>query len=476
MLLALGLRLVFFTGTSTSDDLNYIQYAHQVTEGTFHVGIDHFSFRLGIIYPTALFFTIFGASEFTGNLIVLLLSLAGIVLLFLIGREIFGAPVGITAALLLAIFPLDVFYATRLLPEIPSAFFMALTVFFFLRGEKQGEWKWYALSGLSFGIAYLIKETSLLLLLFFGAYALYRKRFSFKYALVGLGLALGILTILVVSFADTGDPFFQRHSNAQQEIPFLKENYPNYFTPEGRLIRLFAYVPYTLITSRHLGFFFPLIFAAAIFLIIRRKKEGAVPLLWCGSLLAYMTFGTISLHEFVPFPLEVRHFIFITYPSLLLLAAFLHENQVARWRNPLILALLAISLTTLSALNHQNTASSIKEAHKYLSQAEQKPIYSDQRTAQALDYLFGFERSASIIPFQNYDPLAPSPDKRNVHVLPLEDVGNAYVVVNEGLISSLRKMYADMKFPDEIDAISPEWKTEKAITSPQGNLTIYSVG
>ena len=92
-----------------------------------------------------------------------------------------------------------------------------------------------------------------------------------------------------------------------------------------------------------------------------------------------------------------------------------------------------------------------------------------------LDYLFGFERSASIIPFQNYDHFASSQEKRNVYVLPLKEVDNAYVIVNWGTINSVKTIYPDMKFPDETSNPPAGWKTEKVIPSPQGDVIIYSV-
>jgi len=91
--------------------------------------------RIGIIYATALSYSIFGVNDFSSVLFVLLTSLGSIILIFYFGKLLFDEKAGLMAAFLLSFFPLDIAYSTKLLTDLPSAFFMALGslvfIFFF---------------------------------------------------------------------------------------------------------------------------------------------------------------------------------------------------------------------------------------------------------------------------------------------------------------------------------------------------------
>ncbi len=476
LLLGFVLRLVFFTGTSSSDELSYYHYAHQVTEGTFSIELNHFSFRLGIIYPTALLFSLFGVNEFSANAFVLLLSLAGIFLIFLLGKEIFNERIGLISAFLLSIFPLDIFYSTRLLPDIPSAFFMALSVLLFLYAERgMRPMLLYSLSGLSIGIAYLMKEVSLLLGLFFLAYVIYKKTFKLRYLLMGIGPALAVLLIFFVSYLHTGDPFFQKHSNQMQEISFLKEHYPNYFTPDGLINRLFLYLPYNLLTNIYYGFFFIPTFISILYIAMTRKKEPHVALLWMLPILLYINFGTISMKEYVPFPLDFRHVQIIAFPSLLLIGYLLDEKPFSRFIGPALIILFVLSMGCNILLQDENQADSIKQAYRFLKEQPLKTIYADDRTALILDYLFGFSRSDAIIPYNEYDYEAYGSLEKNRKILDLSGITQAYVVVSKEGIEGLRVMHPNMMFPPEIFNAPPSWHLAQELDTKEGIILIYAV-
>ena len=131
------IRLIFFSGIGTSDDLAYTSYANSLSKGEIQQGTLTLSTRLGLIYPTSVLYSMFGVNDFSSVLFVLLASIGNIILIFYFGKLLFNEKVGLISAFLLSIFPLEVVYSTKLLSDLPSAFFMAFGVYLFLYAEEK---------------------------------------------------------------------------------------------------------------------------------------------------------------------------------------------------------------------------------------------------------------------------------------------------------------------------------------------------
>ena len=130
---ALALRLVFFTGTDASDPLAYTKYANMLAKGE-PINVERGdAFRIGLLLPVSVLYRMFGFNEFSSNVLVILASLASIVLIYKFGVMLFNEKAGLLSAFLLSFFPFDVLYSTRLMTELPSAFFVALSVYLFLK-------------------------------------------------------------------------------------------------------------------------------------------------------------------------------------------------------------------------------------------------------------------------------------------------------------------------------------------------------
>lgn len=213
VLFGIILRLAFFTGMAISDSLAYSKAANDINLGK---GIDQgstltLSTRIGIVYATALSYRIFGISDFSSVFFVLLSSIGGIILIYYFGKLLFNENIGLIAAFLLSFFPLDAVYSTQVVSDIPSAFFMSLGVYVFLYNEiknKSGCLN-YLLSGLFIGIGYLIRESALLIALFFIAYIIYSRKIKLQYLMVPLGVLIVLAFEMLVFFNLTGDPFFR---------------------------------------------------------------------------------------------------------------------------------------------------------------------------------------------------------------------------------------------------------------------------
>ena len=178
---ALILRLVFFIGLCVADDFTYCRFANMVLHGDRYFSSENEfrSLRWPTILPVVLSFWLFGVGDGAAVWGSLVYSLAGIVVLFWVGRHLFGARVGLYAALLLAVFPCDVVFATQLMPDIAIPLFMGLSVFFFLKGDsvedpKAAMW-YYGACGLAMLGAFLCRVTAVYHFLFFACFAFSRR-------------------------------------------------------------------------------------------------------------------------------------------------------------------------------------------------------------------------------------------------------------------------------------------------------------
>lgn len=175
LIFATAVRLKFFVGLNLNDDLTYVNTAHDIVTGRFRINTWIIAARHTMNYPIAFFFWILGVSDFSAALWPLLTSLGSVVIAYYIGKEIFDVKVGLLAAFLLSVFPVDVAYATTLVPDIPVAFFMGLSVLFFVLGEKKNNFIYYFSSGVSIGLAWIVKSMALVILPFFIIYFLLDK-------------------------------------------------------------------------------------------------------------------------------------------------------------------------------------------------------------------------------------------------------------------------------------------------------------
>ena len=476
VLFGLVLRLIFFTGTGSSDELDYYNFANQVNHGTFKLQLNHFSFRIGIIYPVAAIFYFFGVNEFTANILVLPFSLASIVLIFFIGKLFFSEKTGLIASLLLSFYPLDVFFSTRLLPDLPAVFFMGLSALFFFYGENLKRQKfYYTLSGIVLGIGYLIKEITLLMGLFYLSYFVYKRKFKLEYFLMGIGIISSVFAVAVFSYYDVNDAFYQYKAHEGQEVEYMRKFYPNYFTTEGITKRIFLLLPYILFTDQNYGLFFIFVAIGTLYLIIKKRKEAYVPIIWMAILALYLNFGTVSLKEYVPFPITVRFLALITIPSLLVLAYFLSIVPMKNLSLCIVMLLLLTSMFFSYSLQKKNEPRNLKLAYSFLvAKNDNKPIYTDERSSRLLDYLYGYKNGDKIIKFNEYEYYDYEIADRNIKILNLKSINDSYIIVNYGMINGLRAVYKDMKFPEE--ALNPpqNWKIEKQFGSDDDKLMIYS--
>ncbi len=463
LIFALVLRLVFFTGVDESDSLSYVEFANMLSQGESLKDVKPHGFRLGIIFPVAVLYSTLGVSGFTSSILILLISLASIVLIYKFGVMLFNQKVGLLSAFLLSFFPLDVVYSTKFMTDLPSAFFVALSVYFFLKSEKVDKKKsansYCLFSGLSLGIAYLMKELSLIIALFFIIYTFYNKKIENRYFLIPLGFILIISLEFVFFFKLTGNPFFRYSAISSDWANAIIET--NMYGRGDFPIGLFHYF-YFIFTDHFLVLFYSFIFVSVFYCIANRKKETYPMLFWFIPLLLYLSFGSANITKYVLIPAASRFLFIINVPGILLLSHFLSQKEpsIKKILMPSILALLlATSIGYIYLSEHRFVLDDERDAYKYLKALPEKQVYTDHRTIRIFNYLSGYKDSDNIKSFNNYEFLNP----KNTYALNLSNVKDSYVVINWKLINYFASSKKGIVFPKEIYYTPQTWILKKEI-------------
>ena len=460
-LFGLAFRLAFFSGMGISDSLVYSKTANDFNLGK---GIDTestltLSTRLGLIYTTSASYKILGINDFSSVLFPLLTSIAGIIIIFYFGKLLFNEKTGLMASFLLSIFPLDVVYSTQLLSDLPSAFFMSLGVYIFLYAELKKQLKYglsYLFSGILIGISYLIRESALLIALFFIAYIIYKRKIKKEYFLVILGVLLVFALESLIFFNLTNDALFRIHASQQ----YLKEAAAshNYF---GRLdfpTGLFHY-PWLFLANPLLSLFYVPIFISTAYIFVYKKKEGVIILLWLIPLLVYLSFGSSSFTEYIPFRAVDRYTSIFTFPAIIIMAVFLSEND-RRLNKAMVPAaliiLLLLSVSSVHIRGGRNLLGGLRDMSPFVENLK-KPAYVDERSLKVLDYISGYKINPDINPYPE----------------DFKGIRDSYVIINKEMIKSLIEANNNIKFPDEIKNPPAEW--ELAADKPKDGIKAYHI-
>jgi len=452
VLFGLFLRLIFFSGMGISDSLAYSRAAHEINKGQ---GINPnstltLSTKLGLIFPTALSYRLFGVNDFSSVIFVLIISTASLILIFYFGKLLFNEKVGLFASFLLSFFPMDIVYATKLNSDTPSAFFMAFGVYMFLHAEIKGSLKYglsYLISGVLIGIGYLIRESALLIALFFIAYIAYKRKIKKEYFIVPIGVLIVFIVESFIFFSLTGDPMY-RFVESQRYLDEAVSGRYNYF---GRLdfpIGLLHY-PWLFLTNNLLIYFYALISISIAYSLFYRKKETYTMMMWFIPLLMYLSFGSSSLTRYLPFKAVDRYTYILVVPGVLLLAFFLSEKKAAIKKLVMPVTLAFLLLTSVGSIyirEDRHLLDNLRQLYPFVKAAD-KTVFIDDRSLAAIDYISGYKINKNL---EKY------PDS-------LSKAEDSYVIINRNMIRNLKEANKNLVFPDEIENIPKEWKVIKEI-------------
>ena len=186
-------------------------------DSSVYIGMGKYIFSLGnvglweasrpLIWPIILgFFWKIGLDPvLLGEIMVTLLSLASIILAYLIALKNFNKKTAIFAALFFSFSPTFLKFNNILFSEIPSTFFLLLGIYFFFN-------KKHFFSGLFLGMAFMTRFFQIFLLLpiiIFYLFLFYKKKVSFKdFSLFLIALMIFIVPFIILNFRLYNDPFY----------------------------------------------------------------------------------------------------------------------------------------------------------------------------------------------------------------------------------------------------------------------------
>lgn len=473
---ALALRLIFFTGIDSSDSLGYSKAAYDIAnKAKFSEGAGVGTLRLGIVFPVSILYFAFGVNEFSSNILALLASLGSIVLVYKIGKLLFNEKAGLLGAFLLSFFPFDVINSTRLNTDVTSAFFVGLSVYFFLKSEKEhckNSKMLLIFSGMSLGVAYLIKELSLLIALFFAAYCLYNKKIKARYFLAVPGFLAVAFMEIAYFYIMTGNPFYRYgYISSDYATGIIIEN-----SMQGRsnLLTGFFHYPYVMFTDRLLGLFYPFILIATVYCIANKKREANALLCWLLPILIYLNFGSLSLGQYIPIPATARFLSTITIPGMLLLSFFLLQNVsvIKKTLKPTVIGLLLITSIGYVYVSRDRFAlNNERGIYEFLKSHPDKSIYSDEKTIAVLSYVYSYKNTDNLKSFNHYNPIKPE----DTYALNISSVKDSYIVINREIISFLSSSKNGIRLPPEAFRIPEKWKLEKKTGEGENEIEVYYV-
>jgi 4-amino-4-deoxy-L-arabinose transferase-like glycosyltransferase len=174
----------------------------------------------------------FGTSDFTGRFVTTLFGLATVVLVYLIGRNLYGRPAGVAAACVLAAMPYHVIVSRQILLDAPMTFFATLALYFVSGYAIHRRPTWLYAAGAAMGLTFLSKETGVLLL--GSIYAFFALTPGVRARLRDFAVALGVMALTIlpypVSLAFAGKTATGEHYLVWQL--FRRANHGLLFYPE----------------------------------------------------------------------------------------------------------------------------------------------------------------------------------------------------------------------------------------------------
>lgn len=412
VLLAFVLRLVYFTGLQTGDDIVYSRIAVDRLSGKVDV-TNVQQTRSGFLLPLVVSYGLFGTGELPLLLYNLLCSTALAAAVFALGRAMFGDVAGLLGGLVVAVHPNLVRFATECHTDTPLVLWVTLAVLavYAARLSDPGA-RLRILAGLLLAWSYLHKESTIYMGLFFAGHWFFTRR-SWKWYLPIAAPMAGVVLLEMMAFADlTGNPLARyamiKYWHAGQ---YMAEKYT---TTRSILHRQFAELPVLMFTPWYGRNFTGLVnltcLLGGVVMLWKRVAGAGMILVWFFAFYLAYCFWPSSLRPFMP-----GFFLFEwTLPVFGAPLAAMFGGGGAQLRREaagvLAAVVVAASLVTIHSGRAEGRALSegAREARLWIAREKFARIVTDDKTVEALDFFEGHRPSRLYIPFQEAPSLAGS--------------------------------------------------------------------
>ena len=429
LILATVIRLHLFVGIVGSDDVSIANNALRILSSGPYIPSSHYSARVGLIYPLAVIFKLFGVGEWQFIILPFLSSLGGVWLAFLIGRHYGGPGAGSLAALLLAFFPLDANFSTQLMPDLPLGAAMGLSYYLLLKAESSPSgtvWRPVA-AGLAWGLAYLIKVEA-----FFFSFVvltmLLSGQISFRTAwLTCLSVAGIVGAEHLIYWTVSGDPMVRLHVATAQKGGKM--------THEYSMGQLWVFPKAWFLTPYFFGLHYYLLAIAWPYAAIRRIKDMAPVLVWVAIFLFWLQFGGNPFSKTYHVKSHLlRYCNMLNVPMAVLIS--LAVRDCYRKISPR-LAVAAVTMTILASFllipfNQLNSEPQIatKKLLDMVGKQQLFPLYLDRVSKDLADkYLYDASQKGRLHSLQKHNFKTMETKLTSVN-----DISDGYILINRRFV------------------------------------------
>jgi 4-amino-4-deoxy-L-arabinose transferase-like glycosyltransferase len=345
LLVGAAFRIAAFAGPSFalgSDESRYIAVAQNLAHGYFPGdGPEWFGTRVVFLWPVAGLFRVFGAGDLVAALWPLLGSLIAVVAAYLIGRELRSDRVGLVAAAVVALTPIEILVGTSLRPDAIMPGLIGLAIWCALRAGRRPGWAWGVAAGALLGAAWSCRESALVMapvVLLAGRPAIRR---SLRPMALGAGAVAGG-SVLVFTLG-AGDPF----------RPLVAAGTEGEFRNPFTAFRVdTSYVATALedIVDPGAALFLalPLLAAAVATCLVRRERVAILPGVWFAWALLYLEFGTL-----VNLAKPARYLTLCTIPAALIVALAV-DGRFALAAPAALAAAALLAIGSIPARDHRD--------------------------------------------------------------------------------------------------------------------------
>lgn len=437
----IALRVIFFTGINGSDDVSIAMWSIKILSDGFYVPASHYASRIGLVYPQALVFALFGVGEWQMGVLPMLFSFGGLMLVFLIGKHYGGWTVGLLAMLVLTAFPLDLVFSSQMMPDLPLGTVMGLTFYLLLLAEKKQSRLIALLAGLAWGWAYLIKiEAGFFCCVLLGLLCV--RQVSLRTAILcALSVGAVVLTEHLIYFIGSGDLLLRIHLAAFQG--------GGQVTREYSAEQLWVFPKAWFLTPYYFGTHYYLMFLAIGFLALRRRVDLAPLTIWVIVYLLWLQFGGNPLADTFRVKSHLaRYCNMINIPMAVLTASATKEisglgARLSAYAATLALVVVGIMLMPFNALNAERQIAT-KKLLDFVKKENLHPLYLDRTSYSiAIIYLYDAANKGWLHQLQKHNS-----QTMETAILGEEQV-SGYLLINRGFVDYQYDRYRVAKVKPE---------------------------
>jgi 4-amino-4-deoxy-L-arabinose transferase-like glycosyltransferase len=313
VLLAAAVRVAFFYGIFSPDEMNTLRNAGAWWTGRFELKDALFlhDTRPLMFVPVAWSFGAFGVSEGTAVLWPFLASLGVVACVYAIARRLLGRETAAYAAFISVFFPLLAREGTRLLPGAVMNLCTALCVLGYVVSEdaEKRRGMWLFLSGVAYGAIQAAGELGVVLGLFFVAAVLVWRRYGFwSYWPVVAGVLGVTAVIMFYHWIETGNPLF-KFELSRQVYALVRSEAPH---------QPLFYTRVMLSPLAGGGGVFYVAGLGGVAALFQRRRGALLAALWFMLTWLLLEFGSVSLSDYQQLSKEARYFSVVSIPTVLL--------------------------------------------------------------------------------------------------------------------------------------------------------------